>query len=84
MLLTNTLTVDNIGVAITPSGIAITPDGKRAYVRNTNTPLLSVIAMVKLVPHNNDDCKSGGYKKYDFPAFANQGQGLKYVQEHAN
>jgi YVTN family beta-propeller protein len=35
-------------------------------------------------PQSKDDCKEGGYQRFGPPAFRNQGQCLKYVNEHTN
>jgi YVTN family beta-propeller protein len=89
------LTPDDSRVYVTSGGASTTPDTNRIDIIDTvsNTLTTSIpmfdycpagIALVNLVPHNNDDCKRGGYKKYDFPTFPNQGQCLKYVREHAN
>ena len=36
------------------------------------------------VPHSKDDCKDGGFQRFSVLAFRNQGQCIKYVNEHAN
>ena len=41
------------------------------------------IAIVNVPPGNKDDCKDGGYKRFNSPAFRNQGQCVKYVNEHS-
>ena len=36
------------------------------------------------VPHSKDDCKDSGFQRFSVLAFRNQGQCIKYVNEHAN
>ena len=36
------------------------------------------------VPHSKDDCKDGGFQHFSALAFTNQGQCVKFVNEHAN
>ncbi len=33
-------------------------------------------------PVNKDQCKNNGWRRFDFPAFSNQGQCIKYVNAH--
>jgi hypothetical protein len=42
------------------------------------------ITPAPIAPKSKDDCKDGGYKKFGPPAgpFENQGQCIKYVNEH--
>jgi YVTN family beta-propeller protein len=42
------------------------------------------IAIAPLVPRSKDDCKNGGYQQFRTLAFPNQGQCIKYVNEHTN
>jgi YVTN family beta-propeller protein len=50
---------------------------------NVNSGCLSEIAVTTPVPKNKDDCKDGGYKKFPGLGFPNQGQCVKYVNQHA-
>jgi len=36
------------------------------------------------VPHSRDDCKEGGFQRFSVLAFRNQGQCVKFVNEHAH
>ena len=36
------------------------------------------------VPHSKNDCKDSGFQRFSVLAFRNQGQCVKYVNEHAN
>jgi hypothetical protein len=36
------------------------------------------------VPHSKDDCKGSGFQRFSVLAFRNQGQCIKYANEHAN
>jgi YVTN family beta-propeller protein len=42
------------------------------------------IAIAPLIPQSKDDCKKGGYQRFRSLGFSNQGQCIKYVNEHTN
>jgi YVTN family beta-propeller protein len=86
-----------------PPFVGVTPDGARLYVDGamavtiidtaTNTIVTQIpigqpmggVAFGTLppVPHSKDDCKNSGYQQFSVLGFRNQGQCVKYVNEHA-
>jgi YVTN family beta-propeller protein len=42
------------------------------------------IAIAPLIPRSKDDCKNDGYLRFRSLGFRNQGQGIKYVNEHTD
>jgi YVTN family beta-propeller protein len=97
----------SVGSGSGPHAVAITPDGTRAYVTNVFGNTVSVIDPMSnmviatvpvacptgiaitpapLSPTTKYECKDGGYRKFGPPAgpFKNQGQCVKYVNEHAH
>jgi YVTN family beta-propeller protein len=81
-----------------PVSVAVTPDGARVYVTArtsrqvvvvdtaTNTVVTTIplpIAIHDIPPRNKDACRDGGFRQFGALGFRNQGQCIKYVNEHA-
>ena len=62
------------------SVIDTTTNTQVAFIQGFSCP--SGIAIVQLAPRNKDDCKNGGYQRFGALGFRNQGQCVKYVNEH--
>jgi len=45
-------------------------------------PVGIVVGDISRTPKTKDDCKDGGFLRFSSPAFRNQGQCIKYVNEH--
>jgi YVTN family beta-propeller protein len=85
--------VATIPVGAFPEGVAITPDGTRAYVTDfvSNTVVVTIgvglfptgVAITPGVgpPTNKDQCKKGGWEIFTIPEkFKNQGDCVSFVE----
>jgi len=83
-------------VGVTPDGTKLYIDAVMAVtIIDTSTNTISTkiqldrsmggVAFGTLpeVPHSKDDCKGNGFQRFSALAFRNQGQCVKYVNEHA-
>jgi len=100
---TNTISA-TIPAGGAPPFVGVTPDGTKLYVDAEmavtiiDTATNSIVTQIPLtlptlgvafgtlppVPHSKDDCKNSGYQQFSVLGFRNQGQCVKYVNEHAN
>lgn len=83
-------------VGVTPDGTKLYIDANMAVtIIDTATNTISTrvqldhtmggvaFATLPEVPHSKDDCKDSGFQRFSVLAFRNQGQCVKYVNEHA-
>jgi YVTN family beta-propeller protein len=68
-----------------PSVAVIDPASNTVVVPNipgTACPFGIVVGDISPAPKTKDDCKDGGFLRFSSPAFRNQGQCVKFVNEH--
>ena len=72
-------TVDSsVGVIDAASNTVVVPPS----ILGVACPVGIVVGDISRTPKTKDDCKDGGFLRFSSPAFRNQGQCIKYVNEH--